>query len=72
LIRSWLLLEEIAGLLVGIAAATALAEALNDERIFSFIIPAKRGGCEEMNIPQDRIDADPWCSQISVLVGDHP
>ena len=56
----------------GIAAADALAKALNTERIFSSVIPTKRSGCEEMNMPPDLMASNPWCSQISVFVGDHP
>jgi hypothetical protein len=25
-----------------------------------------------MNLPQEKLDTDPFCSQISVFVGDHP
>lgn len=55
-----------------ISTATALAKALNDAGIASFIIPTKRSGCEEMKLPPARISSDPWCSQISIFVGDHP
>ncbi len=55
-----------------IAVAEALAEALNSERIYTFIFREQRHGCEEMNLPKDKIDTDPACSQISVFVGDHP
>lgn len=55
-----------------IAVAEALAEALTRERILTSIIPIKRRGCEEMNLPKEKIDTDPFCSQVSVFVGDHP
>ena len=56
----------------GIDVANALAEALIGENISAFILPAKRRGCEEMERSAEQIAADPWCSQISVFVGDHP
>ena len=56
----------------GIAVGEALSKTLNSERMFTFIIPEKRYGCEEMNMEASRIEADPACSQISVFVGDHP
>jgi len=56
----------------GIAVANEFVKAFNDERLLSFIFSAKRIGCEEMNMPQDKMSANPWCSQISIFVGDHP
>jgi hypothetical protein len=52
--------------------ADALASALNEAGISTSIISEKRGGCEEMGKSTDDIKRDPWCSQISVFVGDHP
>jgi hypothetical protein len=57
----------------GIRVATALAAALNANGIFAFHTPEKRSGCEEMEGMTDaRIASAPWCSQVSVFVGDHP
>lgn len=55
-----------------IAVAGALAKALNEERIDAFVVPTKRSGCEEQKMSPERIATDPFCSQVSVLVGDHP
>jgi hypothetical protein len=56
----------------GRAVATALAKALNDEGIAAFVIEQKWKGCEDLEQLKKRIDTDPWCSRISVMVGDHP
>ena len=57
---------------LGIAVGEALLRALNSERFFTFIIPEKRSGCEEQNMEASKIKTNPWCSQISVIIGDHP
>lgn len=57
----------------GIDVARALVEVLASQAVFAFVIPEKRSGCEDMpTVSPEGIAADPWCSQISVLVGDHP
>jgi hypothetical protein len=57
----------------GIEIADALAALLNSHGILASVIPDKRRGCEEMeNMTAERIASDPFCSQISILVGDHP
>ena len=55
-----------------VSVATALAAALQDEGIAAGVLDVKRSGCEEMGYSQEKIDAEPWCSAISVFVGDHP
>ncbi len=56
----------------GQAVAAALAKALNEEGIVAFIIDQKWKGCEDLEQLKERIDTDPWCSNVSVIVGDHP
>jgi hypothetical protein len=56
----------------GFSVALDLSTALNEQGIFTFLLPTKRQGCEELGWSADRIDSDPACSQISVMVGDHP
>ena len=56
----------------GTTVAEHLVRALNSERIFAFVIPEKRKGCEDMENLRLRATTDPWCSSISVLIGDHP
>lgn len=56
----------------GIAVGEALSKSLMSERIFTFIIPEKRSGCEEQNMDAFKIRTNAWCSQISIIVGDHP
>lgn len=50
--------------------ATALVEALNSEGIHAFVFPDKWGECEGQHI--DQPDTKPWCSRITVEVGEHP
>jgi|GEM_PF-3152565 len=56
----------------GIAVAQSIADALNEQGVETTLLPEKRGGCEEQGMTQELIDAAPWCSAVSVLVGDHP
>ena len=55
----------------GNMVAAALAEALNEEGITAFITPQKWKGCEENKVTTHP-DTEPFCSHVSVLVGDHP
>jgi hypothetical protein len=55
----------------GQAVAAALAKALNEEGIVAFVVPQKWKGCEDNKIT-DHPDTDPFCSHVSVMVGDHP
>ena len=50
----------------------ALVKALNKADIFAFVVPERRLGCEDIPSLIDRIDTDPACSAISVIVGDKP
>ena len=52
--------------------AKALIEAFSEERVFVQILPKRRPGCEEQGQKPEQIAKDPWCSAISILVGDHP
>jgi hypothetical protein len=54
----------------GQAVAAALAAALNNEGIFANVLHPPRSGCEQTSVKNP--DADAFCSQISVMVGDHP
>jgi hypothetical protein len=56
----------------GIAVADALAQALVAEGMLGFVIPQKRKGCEDIDTLKERVDTDPFCSAISVFVGDRP
>jgi len=55
----------------GQAVAAALAKALNEEGILAFVIPQKWKGCEDNKITEHP-DTEPYCSLVSVIVGDHP
>jgi len=55
----------------GQAVAAALAKALNEEGIMAFVISQKWKGCEDNKIT-DHPDTEPYCSHVSVMVGDHP
>jgi hypothetical protein len=56
----------------GVAVSEALSNALNSEGILTFIISDKRNGCEEMDMEPSKINSNPFCSQISIMIGDHP
>ena len=56
----------------GIAVATALFEALTSEQILTLFRDDFRNGCEELGMTAEQIATDPFCSQVSVFVGDHP
>lgn len=55
----------------GQAVAAALAATLNAEGIVAFVIEQKSKGCEEYNLTEHP-DTEPYCSHVSVMVGDHP
>lgn len=51
--------------------ANALVQVLNANGIIAFIVPARRRGCEEMDDEtKAKSETDPWCSSISIMVGD--
>jgi hypothetical protein len=56
----------------GMAIAEDLAKVLDDRGIRSFVMPEKRMGCEEMPNEKDQMDSNPWCSGLSVMIGEHP
>lgn len=56
----------------GIEAANTLVRLLIAEGIAAGVLDFKRRGCEEMGYSEEQIDADPACSQISVMIGDQP
>lgn len=55
-----------------IAIVESLIVTLFAEGILTFWLHEPREGCEEMGHSKEQIDENPWCSQISVFVGDHP
>jgi hypothetical protein len=55
----------------GQAVAAALAKSLNEEGIAAFVIDKKWKGCEDSKITEHP-DSDPFCSHVSVMIGDHP
>ncbi len=55
----------------GQSVAIALVNALNSEGIGAFIIDKKWKGCEDNKITT-HIDTEPFCSHVSIMVGDHP
>jgi hypothetical protein len=58
----------------GKSVAAALADALNKEGVFAHVLPQTRLGCEDAKNPGaiKHPETEPFCSQISVMVGDHP
>jgi hypothetical protein len=54
--------------------ANDLVRVFNSNGIAAFVAPEKRRGCEDMPtlMDTDTDDTNPWCSSISVMVGEHP
>lgn len=55
-----------------ILVGESLSAVLNGEQMFAHVLAVKRSGCEEMGYGLDEISTNPWCSQVSVFVGDRP
>lgn len=56
----------------GITVAAAIAETLNAAGIQAFVLSDRRKGCEDMEQYKGDAETDPWCSAISLMVGEHP
>ncbi|UVK44761.1 hypothetical protein BPNPMPFG_000220 [Mesorhizobium sp. AR07] len=56
----------------GAAVATDLLNSLTENGISAFIVPQRRSGCAEMKGEEDKDDTNPWCSSISLMVGEKP
>jgi hypothetical protein len=56
----------------GVSVAMDLSTALNEQGIFTFLLPTKQPGGEALGWSPEKIESDPAFSHISIMVGDHP
>jgi hypothetical protein len=55
-----------------LAISVDLIAALQESGVAAGLLSRRRRGCEEMGKAEQEIADEPWCSSISVIVGDKP